>query len=171
MLPQRSQNNSTFRNLVRSQRGFSLVEILVALTLLGIAGTFVAGKIFEQLHEGKVQAAKIQMNQFAERLQEFRRKCGTYPETEQGLEALVTKPTGGRECKNYPPDGFIGGSGMVPQDPWNNYYGYVNEGSKFNIVSYGADLMEGGEDEDKDIWFRPPAGSEQQGDSSEGAEF
>lgn len=160
---------SVFKQALRSQRGFSLVEILVALTLLGIAGTFVAGKIFEQLHEGKVQAAKIQMNQFAERLQEFRRKCGFFPETEQGLEALASKPSAGRECKSYPPDGFIGGSGMIPKDPWDNYYFYINEGSKFNIASYGADLAEGGEEEDADIWFRPPAGS---GDgANEGAEF
>lgn len=167
MLPSQSH---TLKTILRSQRGFSLVEILVALTLLGIAGTFVAGKIFEQLHEGKVQAAKIQMNQFAERLQEFRRKCGYYPETEQGLEALVAKPTVGRECKNYPPDGFIGGSGMIPKDPWDNYYGYVNEGSKFNIVSYGGDLAEGGEEEDADIWFRETAAANGEGDSS-GAEF
>lgn len=170
MLPQRSPTSVTLRQALRSQRGFSLVEILVALTLLGIAGTFVAGKIFDSLHEGQVQSAKIQMNQFAERLQEFRRKCGFYPETEQGLEALTSKPSG-RECKNYPPDGFIGGSGQIPQDPWNFYYGYVNEGSKFNIVSYGADGIEGGEDKDVDIWFRPPAGAAQEDGSSEGDEF
>ncbi len=159
MLSQCSHTKATLRQSLRSQRGFSLVEILVALTLLGIAGTFVAGKIFEQLHDGKVQAAKIQMNQFAERLQEFRRKCGFYPETDQGLEALAAKPSGGRECRNYPPDGFIGGSGMVPKDPWDNYYGYVNEGSRFNIVSYGPDMVEGGEGDDADIWFRAQEGS------------
>ncbi len=167
LLARLSNSHKTFKTALRSQRGFSLVEILVALTLLGIAGTFVAGKIFQNLHEGKVSAAKIQMNQLAERLQEFRRKCGYYPETEQGLEALASKPVGGRECKNYPPDGFIGGTGTVPNDPWDNYYGYVNEGNKFNIVSYGPDLIEGGEGDDADIWFRPPAGAEQ----DEGAEF
>ena len=171
LLARLSNSHKTFKTALRSQRGFSLVEILVALTLLGIAGTFVAGKIFQSLHEGKVSAAKIQMNQLAERLQEFRRKCGFYPETEQGLEALSSKPSVGRECKNYPPDGFIGGTGTVPNDPWDNFYGYVNEGNKFNMVSYGSDLTEGGEDEGLDIWFRPPAGAEQQSDSAEGAEF
>lgn len=169
MLLTKKTATKTFKQALRSQRGFSLVEILVALTLLGIAGTFVAGQIFKQLHEGKVQAAKIQMNQFSERLQEFRRKCGFYPETEQTLEALVSKPTTGRECKNYPPDGFIGGTGMLPKDPWDTDYYYVNEGNKFNIASFGSDFVEGGEDEAADIWFRPPAGSEN--GESEGAEF
>ena len=81
------------RRVLASQRGMSLVEILVALTLLGLGGTFIAGKIFQQLHEGKVKAAKIQMGQLSERLQEFRRHCGFYPSADQGLDALVTKPT------------------------------------------------------------------------------
>ena len=139
--------------LRHSQSGFSLVEILVALTLLGLAGTFVAGQIFQQLHEGRVQATKIQMDSFAQRLQEFRRKCGFYPTTEQGLEALTDKPTTGRECRNYPPDGFIQG-GKIPLDPWDNYYVYESDGGDFNIYSYGSDGMEGGEEEDKDIYFK-----------------
>lgn len=134
------------------RKGFSLLEILVALTLLGIAGTFVAGKIFKQLHEGRVKSANIQMQHLAGRLKEFRRHCGFYPSTEQGLEALISKPTSGRECKRYNPDGYIDG-GKIPQDPWDSEYVYTSNGKKFNIASYGNGGEEGGEDEEKDIYL------------------
>ena len=136
-----------------SSGGFSLIEILIALTLLGLAGTFVAGRIFQSLHEGRVKSAKIQMSALADRLKEFRRKCNFYPNSEQGLDALIAKPTGGRECKNYPPDGFIDGD-LIPEDPWGNEYFYESDGRKFNIVSYGADGIEGGEEDDQDIPLR-----------------
>ena len=151
-----------FQKALKNNQGFSLVEILVALTLLGLVGTFVAGKIFEQLHEGNVKATKIQMGQFAQRLQEFRRKCNFYPSTEQGLDSLVAKPTVGRDCKNYPSSGFIEG-GEIPLDPWDGEYIYVNDdGRNFNIISYGSDGLEGGEDQDADIYFKEQRNSEEQ---------
>lgn len=134
-----------------SEKGFSLIEILIALTLLGIAGTFVAGKFFEQLVQGQIDSTKIQMNELKSRLKEFRRKCGAYPTTDQGLEALVSKPSGGRECKNYPPEGFI--DGEVPNDPWDEPFNYESDGRKIEIWSYGPDNAEGGEDNDADIYL------------------
>ena len=147
--------NLFIKTSLRSQRGFSLIEILIALTLIGIAGTFVAGKIFEQLEEGQVQAARIQMSNFDSRLKDFRRKCGFYPTEEQGLEALVQKPAGGRECKNYPPDGFIDG-GEVPNDPWDEPYVYKPEGRNFDIISGGPDQELETED---DISYRNSKGN------------
>ena len=144
-----------FKTSLKSQKGFSLIEILIALTLIGIAGTFVAGKIFEQLEEGQVQAARIQMSNFDSRLKDFRRKCGFYPSSEQGLEALVQKPVGGKECKNYPPDGFIDG-GEVPNDPWDELYIYESDGRKFDIKSFGPDREPETED---DISYRNNNGS------------
>lgn len=120
-----------------SEAGFSLIEILVALTLLGIAGTFVAGKIFEKLEEGQIQAAKIQMNALEANLKEFRRKCGFYPEQGDGLNALIQPPTG-KECKNYPPDGFLE-DGVIPLDPWDMDYVYKLEGKRPVIYSSGPD--------------------------------
>lgn len=153
----KKQNNrpaQTFAEAFRKSAaaGFSLIEILVALTLLGIAGAFVAGRIFDQLHEGQVRSAKIQMNSFQARLQDFRRRCGFYPTTEQGLEALISKPTSGRECRNYPPDGFIEG-GQIPLDPWDHPYIYESDGREFNIISYGSDNAPGGEGQDRDIYL------------------
>ena len=142
-----------FLKNLNSNSGMTLVEILIALTLIALMGTFIAGKVFQQLHEGKVKSAQIQMKGFEAQLKEFKRKCGFYPTTEQGLESLITKPSGGRECKNYPPDGFIDAD-EVPADPWENEYNYQSDGKKFNIISYGNDGEEGGEGEDADVSLR-----------------
>lgn len=128
-----------------NQSGFSLIEILVALTLLGIAGTFVAGKIFEKLEEGQMRAASIQMNALKANLKEFRRKCGFYPPQSDGLNALVEPPSG-KECKNYPPEGFLE-DGVIPVDPWEMDYVYKLEGSAPEIVSSGPDQELGTEDD------------------------
>lgn len=138
------------------QAGFSLMEILIALTLLGLAGAFVAGKVFDSLHEGQVKSTKIQMGNLSERLKEFRRKCGFYPTTEQGLESLVKKPSG-RDCKDFPPSGFIDGD-RVPQDPWNEDFQYESDGQNFNICSNGADHAQGGEGNDADICLNEKQG-------------
>lgn len=141
-----------YSNPKELQAGFSLLEILIALTLLAIVGTFVAGKFFDQLEEGKVESAKIQINNLASRLKEFRRHCGYYPTDEQGLDALVTPPQGGRECKRYAPGGYLE-KGKVPLDPWEGEFRYKNDGRTFDIISLGADGLEGGEGFDADIKY------------------
>lgn len=134
-----------------NQAGMSILEILIALTLLGLAGTFVAGKVFENLQEGKVQTAKIQIKSLGDRLKEFRRDCGFFPTTDQSLDALLNKPEGGgRDCKRYSPSGYIDG-GKIPLDPWDAEYIYESDGKTFTIISLGADNAEGGEEFDADI--------------------
>lgn len=134
-----------------NQAGMSILEILIALTLLGLAGTFVAGKVFENLQDGKVQTAKIQIKSLSDRLKEFRRDCNFFPTTDQGLDALINKPEGGgRECKRYSPTGYIDG-GKIPLDPWDGEYLYESDGRAFTITSLGADNAEGGEGYDADI--------------------
>jgi general secretion pathway protein G len=146
--------------LLKSARGFSLIEILIALTLLGIAGTFVVGQIFDRLHEGQVRSAKIQMSNLANQLQEYRRRCNYYPTTEQGLQALISAPSGGRQCRNYPPNGFLE-TPTVPLDPWDNEFVYVSDGRTFNIISLGPDGEEGGEGRDADIYLYDQGGADQ----------
>ena len=140
-------------SIKESQKGMSLIEILIAITLIALMGTFIAGKVFDQLHEGKVKTATIQMKAFESQLKEFRRKCYFYPTSDQGLDALINKPSGGRECKNYPNGGFIEG-GEIPLDPWENEYVYTSDGKTVNIVSYGEDGIEGGEENEADISLR-----------------
>jgi len=146
------KQNSLIDLSIQNQKGFSLIEILIALTLLALAGTFVAGKIFDNLHEGQVSSAKIQMQNISERLKEFRRHCGQYPTTEQGLKALVEKPSGSPECTRWNPEGYIEG-GKVPQDPWEEEFVYESDGRKFNVYSLGPDKAEGGEGKDADIFL------------------
>ncbi|MGE3610060.1 MAG: type II secretion system major pseudopilin GspG [Bacteriovoracaceae bacterium] len=141
---------SHFQKILKSQAGMSLIEILIALTLLALAGTFVGGKVFDQLQEGKVQSARIQIKSISDRLKEFRRDCNFLPDSSQGLDALIEKPTGGRECKRYAPGGYIEG-GKVPLDPWDHEFIYESDGKTFTIISLGADNAEGGEGSDADI--------------------
>lgn len=145
-------DHSTTSLVTKNARGFSLIEILIALTLLGLAGTFVVGRIFESLHEGQVRSTEIQMQNLAKQLQEYRRRCNSYPTTEQGLQALLTAPQTGRQCRNYPPGGFLE-TPNLPLDPWDSDFMYVSDGRTFNIYSLGPDGMEGGEGNDADIYL------------------
>ena len=144
------ENESIHFKLLKQQMGMSLMEILIALTLIGIAGTFVVGKILDSLEEGRVESAKIQIRNISERLKDYKRKCGTYPTTEQGLDALIEKPTGGKECPRYPAEGFIDG-GKIPLDPWDTEFIYESDGRKFTIISLGSDREEGGEGFEQDL--------------------
>lgn len=141
---------NSLKIVMRSQAGMSLIEILIALTLLALAGTFVGGKVFDNLQEGKVSSAKIQIKSLGDRLKEFRRDCNYLPDTTQGLDALIQKPQGGRECKRYAPGGYIEG-GKIPLDPWDQEFIYESDGKTYTIISLGADNAEGGEGFDADI--------------------
>lgn len=139
------------QKILKSNAGMSLIEILIALTLLALAGTFVASNVFDRLQEGQISSAKIQIKSLGDRLKEFRRDCNTLPTTDQGLDALIRKPEGGtRECKRYAPNGYIDG-GKIPLDPWDNEFVYESDGKNFTIISLGADNAEGGEGADADI--------------------
>jgi general secretion pathway protein G len=141
---------ANIQKIMKSQAGMSLIEILIALTLLALAGTFVGGRVFEQLQEGKVSSARIQIKSLGDRLKEFRRDCNFLPTSDMGLDALVNKPEGGRECKRYAPGGYIQ-EAKVPLDPWDTEFIYESDGKTFEIKSLGADNAEGGEGSDADI--------------------
>lgn len=140
------------RKLLGTQHGFSLMEILIVISLIAVAGTFVIGQLVGRLEEGNYQAAKTQINLFKGLLEDYRRYCSIYPTTEQGLDALVAKPSGAPECANYPASGFIQG-GKVPLDPFGIAYDYQSPdgGKTFVITSFGSDKVEGGEGFAKDI--------------------
>lgn len=130
--------------------GFTLMEMLIVIALIGIIGAFVGTNVANRFARAKVDATKIQMRQLGTVLDDFRRECGFYPSAEQGLEALVNKPSIGRECKNYDPEGYLKDK-KVPKDAWDNNFFYESDGNKYVLKSFGADITEGGEGLDKDI--------------------
>jgi general secretion pathway protein G len=129
------------RSRRRRQRGFTLVEILVVITIIGLIMSLVGPRVLNYLSESKVKAAKIQIQSFTSALELFYLDAGRYPSTAEGLTALV-KSTGGLSAWNGP---YLKG-GNVPNDPWGKPYIYRSPGerSPFEIISYGADGVEGG---------------------------
>lgn len=136
--------------LSANNQGFTLTEMLIVIALIALVGTFVTSNVISKFQGAKINATKIQMKQLGVILDDFRRDCNFYPTTEQGLDALVHKPTAGRECKNYDPEGYIKG-GKLPKDGFNNDFLYESDGAKYSLKSLGGDNKEGGEGNDKDI--------------------
>lgn len=131
-------------------RGFTLIEIMVVMVILGLLVALVAPNIMGRGDEARVTTTKAQLRQISNALDLYRLDNSHYPSTEQGLEALVEKPTGSPEPSNWNPDGYMN---SVPTDPWGNEYQYVQPGSEgpYDLYSYGADGREGGEGVNADI--------------------
>jgi general secretion pathway protein G len=138
--------------VLKNQKGFSLMEILIVISLIAVAGTFVVNQLLSRLDEGNYSAAKTQIAQLKTMLEDYKRYCSIYPTTDQGLDSLVAKPTAAPECSNYPASGFIQG-GKLPVDPWGGEYLYESpdNGRTYIITSLGNDKAEGGEGFAKDI--------------------
>ncbi len=144
-----------FKNFkkITNQSGMTLIEIMVVITILGMIATIVTVNVLGRLDQAKVSAAKTQIKNIETALDEFRRDNGFYPSTEQGLMALVKKPSSGRVPKTYPKGGYLKGNN-VPKDPWSCEFAYTSQGEgdqPYEIMSYGADCEEGGEDANADI--------------------
>lgn len=136
--------------MASSQKGFTLIEIMIVIVILGILAGLIVPRIMNEPDKARVVKAKLQIQNLSMALKKFKMDNGFYPSTEQGLEALVKKPVVGRIPKNYPPKGYLS---KVPKDPWGNDYIYIcpGEHADFEIISYGADGKEGGEGFDADI--------------------
>ena len=134
------------------KNGFTLIEILVVVVILGILATLVVPKIMERPAQARRMKAIIQIKNFETALKLFKLDNGFYPSTEQGLEALVKKPATGKIPQNWREEGYLEG-GKVPKDPWGNPYIYICPGlhGDFDIISRGRDGVEGGEGWDADI--------------------
>ena len=128
--------------------GFTLIEIMVVIIILGLLASLVVPNIIGQGERAKEKLVCVQMKSLKDALDSFKLEEGVYPTTAEGLKALVTNPDAKR-YKNYPPKGFLGGK--VPKDPWGGDYIYLNSSGKVEIISLGADRKEGGSGEKADI--------------------
>jgi general secretion pathway protein G len=136
------------KRMLGNARGMTLIEIMVVITILGLIATVVTVNVMDSLDEAKVKTAKTQMKGFEDALEAYRRDNGSYPSTEQGLQALVERPSIGRIPKRYPPKGYLKG-GQVPKDPFDCDYVYYSPGTQGH--EYEIYSQEGGEDLDADI--------------------
>jgi len=132
------------------QRGFTLVEIMVVVVIIGILGALVVPKLISRTGEARITAAKTDISQLMQSLKLYKLDNQRYPTTEQGLKALVEKPTSGPAANGWKTGGYVD---KVQNDPWGNPYQYLSPGVKgeIDIFSLGADGQPGGTGDDADI--------------------
>ena len=133
---------------MRKMTGFTLIEIMVVVVILGILGALIVPNIIGRPDEARVAAATTEIQAIGNALELNRLDNGYNPRTEQGIEALVNQPTGYPAPRRWNPDGYLK---KVPVDPWGEPYKFVSEGRAMDVYSYGADQKEGGEGVDADI--------------------
>jgi general secretion pathway protein G len=135
---------------MRDRAGFTLIEIMVVIVILGLLAALVVPKLVGRTEEAKKTQARVQIKNLQQAIELFKLDNGFYPGSDQGLEALVRAPESGRIPKNYRKGGYID---RVPKDPWSNPYVYASPGQRgdYDISSYGADGVQGGDGEDADV--------------------
>jgi len=131
------------------QGGFTLIEIMVVVVIIGILAALVGPRLFGQVDKARVEAARSEISTIENAMKFYRLDNFAYPTTEQGIEALVNKPND-PSIKNWNPGGYLE---RIPSDPWGNPYVYRNPGQngEIDVLTYGADGVEGGEGNNADI--------------------
>ncbi|UCH21762.1 MAG: type II secretion system major pseudopilin GspG [Deltaproteobacteria bacterium] len=144
--------NAKIKPLNIGNRGFSLIELMVVIVILGILAMYIAPKLMGRTDDARIKMARVQIEGLETALKLYKLDNAVYPSTEQGLQALVEEPQSGDIPKNWRKGGYLE-KGTVPKDPWGNEYVYLSPGvhGDYDIVCYGADGVPGGEDANKDI--------------------
>ena len=131
-----------------SSRGFTLIEIMVVVFILGLLVTLVAPKVMGRTEEAKRTKAAADLRAVQQALNLYRLDNGDYPTTDQGLQALVTKPQSGTIPRRWNSEGYLE---KVQTDPWGHPYIYISNGDHYTLKSFGADGEEGGEGKYADL--------------------
>ncbi len=141
-------SNNNWNISKKCQRGFTLIELMVVMIILGLLAALVVPKMFGKLETAKTNAAYAQIELFGTALDSYRLDVGKYPTTSDGMEALIS-PVSGAEEWNGP---YLR-KNEIPLDPWGNPYTYESPGTHgdYDLYSLGADNSEGGDGEDRDI--------------------
>ncbi|MCL2457624.1 MAG: type II secretion system major pseudopilin GspG [Desulfobulbus sp.] len=146
----KSQRNN--QGIVPGNQGFTLIELMVVMVILGILAGLIVPRIMDRPEEARRTKAAVQIQSMEQALKLYRLDNGKYPTTEQGLRALVEQPTTGPPAKKWRTGGYLEKSAL-PKDPWDNDFVYISPGlhGDYDLISYGADGQAGGEGNDADI--------------------
>lgn len=134
-----------------SQRGFTLIEIMVVVVIIGVLGAIVVPQFMSRPDQAKVTAARTDIQAISTALEMYRLDTFNYPSTQQGIEALSKRPGGTPVVKNWNPQGYLK---SLPLDPWGTPYQYLNPGTHsagYDLYSFGSDGVPGGEEHAADI--------------------
>ncbi|RWX53538.1 type II secretion system protein GspG [Photobacterium chitinilyticum] len=137
-------------SMQRKQRGFTLLEVMVVIVILGVLASLVVPNLLGNKEKADQQKVVTDISALEQALDMYKLDNSVYPNTDQGLEALVSKPSSSPEPRNYRNGGYIK---RLPKDPWGNEYNYVMPGEHgaVDIFSLGADGQDGGEEVNTDI--------------------
>ena len=133
---------------IAARRGFTLIELMVVLVIIGVLAALIVPNVLERADDARSMAAKTDVNNLMQALKLYKLDNQRYPTAEQGLAALITKPTSGPIPPNW--KAYLD---KLPNDPWNNPYQYLNPGIKgeVDVLSFGADGQAGGEGKNADV--------------------
>lgn len=139
-------------SILKSKKGFTLIEIMVVIVILALLAALVAPKLMGRTDDAKITDARVQIKNMETALKLYKLDNGNYPTTEQGITALVEKPTVGVIPKSYKDGGYLE-SKKIPKDPWGNDYLYISPGEHgdYDLFSYGFDGAKGGDGKNTDI--------------------
>lgn len=134
------------------KNGFTLLELVIVIAILSLLAAIIAPKMMGRADDAKIADAKIQIRNLETALKLYKLDNGDYPDTQQGLEALIIKPATGNVPNKYREGGYLEQK-KIPLDPWGNPYIYISPGihGDFDILSYGSDGKDGGTGKDADI--------------------
>lgn len=152
-IPRREENKSHIppgKASRHTPRAFTLIELLVVLAILGLLASLVGPRLLKHFQGARGQTARLQIEELGLALDIYAMETGSYPSTQQGLQALLEKPTG----VNFWNGPYLGKK-KLPVDPWHNayYYRYLSQQGRFELYSLGADNTPGGEDENRDLRY------------------